>query len=300
MKRLLRKTQYQLPDLNSFLPKSERILILGVGGWFGQTLLNMLGKNSQVLGISSSKTPEYEIWNEKKIIDFKPTIVANFAFITRNRLLSYTREDYISTNLELIQRMKFAAELRSVKLLLNVSSGAILNPEAQKGLESSEIYGALKKIEEEVALSCVTNCRSTVVLRAFSVSGPYVRNESQYAFSSFISEALRSGKITVNSSNRVFRKYCSVGDLIALGFLRGTSGWSGVIESGGQLIELLDLAKLVASSISANVTIEAARDSLMADEYYSYDSSWEESIAETSFLPLTLSQQITTTIEYFK
>lgn len=162
MYELPRLEPYLLPDLGRLLSTQERILVLGAAGWFGRTFLNMSNKVSPMLLIATSRREGMEIWSEEMVRDFKPTIVLNFAFVTRNKLAIYGREKFILTNLELIKRLKFCGELETVRKILTVSSGAPLSAQAQSGLDSLEIYGALKKFEEEAAISLVSNERSIV------------------------------------------------------------------------------------------------------------------------------------------
>jgi len=289
---------YKLPNLSKYLLKNDRILILGAGGWFGQTMLQMLDGGVQKMAIGSSKRDYCEIWDLELIENFKPTIVLNFAFITRNRLKNYNRSEYISINLELIERMRIVGQMNSVRLLLTVSSGAALDPQAQQGLESEEIYGALKKYEECAALSCQALNRSVVVLRAYSLSGPFVRDASQYAFSSFIQQAIFQKEIHISATNQVYRRYCSVGDLLAVGIGRAMQGWSGVIESGGHLLELGELADLVGRLLHLNLRSRPMFTSLVVDRYYSDNESWQRSLEELQFKPLNIDEQIESTIEF--
>jgi nucleoside-diphosphate-sugar epimerase len=297
---LERVDTYKLPNLTSLLSNDDRVLIIGASGWFGQTFTNMMKDFKNKLVISSSKTEKSEPWNIEVVQRFQPTIVANFAFLTRNKLQQYKREEYISINLDLIDRMRFAGQLESVRTLLTVSSGAALSPEARSEWGSKELYGALKRKEEEVALSCQNINKSIVVLRTFSVSGAFVALPSHYAFSSFIEQGLLKREIEVTSRHLVFRRYVSIGDLIAVGLMRGNQGWSGVIESGGELVELGQLAELVGKYLNVHVRKRRLEDNASINSYHSDNLSWEYSCQATKFTPLNLHEQIQSTAAYIK
>jgi len=292
--------EYNLLSLEKFLSPEDRILILGAGGWFGRTMLHMLGSSLPVLAISSTPRKGHECWSMSKIEQFKPTFVANFAFLTRDKLLHYKRDRYVSLNLQLIDRMKYAAQLKTVRTLVTVSSGAAQDNLAQDGVQSREIYGALKRIEERTALECRDSVRSVVILRAYSVSGPYVRNLQQYAFSSFLEQGIKTGEIKINSTFPVYRRYVSVGDLLSVGVIQARAGFSGVIESGGDLIEIQDLAQLVGKHLKVPVIERKTIDSSQSDSYHSDNSSWEQSIRDTRIRPLTLLQQIDATARFIQ
>lgn len=297
---LPRLNPYWLPDLRGLVSNKERILVLGAGGWFGQTFLNMSNNVSPTLLIGTTRRGGMEIWSEDVIKNFEPTIVLNFAFITRNKLSIYGREKFISTNLELIEKMKFCGELKTVRQLLTVSSGASLSPQAQTGLDSIEIYGALKKFEEQVAASLISNKRSVVILRAYSVSGPYNRKAQEYAFTSFVNQALQYKKIHITAEKKVYRRYISVGDFLSVGLIRSFQGWSGVIESGGTLVELGELASLVASLLGVDIEERNIDENSDVDCYFSDNKSWSSQVQELGLTPLNLTQQITSTAQFFR
>lgn len=291
---------YNLIDLSGIISNQERILILGSSGWFGQTLANMITNDAPTLAISSSTRDKYQAWSPDIVKDFQPTFVANFAFLGRHKLSNHSRQDYISINMEMIERMKFASQLESVKAVISVSSGASQSDKAQDGMKSEDVYGALKKYEESVALSCKTSKRSVVVLRAYSVSGPFVRDVNHYAFSSFIQQSLVQKEIQSSSDGLVFRRYISVGDLLAIGITRVVQGWSGLIESGGELIELSELSRLIGGLLGVRVKKRIQLENSQTDSYYSDNRSWECHTKDLNFQPLGLEEQIEVTTEYIR
>lgn len=300
MNSIQRIRPYLLPSTQGIITSKERILILGANGWFGKTFRSMLDESVPCLFISSVEAEGSRQWDQEIVQNFKPTLVANFAFKTRHKLSSIPRAQYISENLELLKRLEFASNLTSVKAIVTVSSGAATHPLAQQGLKSVEIYGALKKLEEEVVKEAKTDQRASIILRAYSVSGPFVRDKRKYAFSSFIDDAARGEKIVINSPMAVFRRYISVGDLLLVALIRASQGWSGVIESGGQLLEIEDLARLISASLGGSVTGRTVNTAMKPDYYFSDNMSWEQNITELGFEPLTLLEQISSTAKFLR
>lgn len=127
--------------------------------------------------------------------EYEPTHVANFAFLTRERVAHEGYDTFVRTNRSLLGRFVSASSLPSVRAVLTVSSGAALDSTASSIQRNP--YGYLKRIEEAAALSLVGSARSVVVARAWSVSGPYVRRPRAYAFSDFIlsARAAKSGSM---------------------------------------------------------------------------------------------------------
>jgi len=293
------RNSWLLPSLPNKVTKGERYLILGANGWFGRTMKEMLGPKAQVLGIGRSKTESIRVWDLELIKDFAPTVVLNFAFLTRNKLEDISRDSFIETNLYLINQMRIAAQLPTVKKLLTVSSGAALDAQAQQDLKSKEIYGALKRIEERDSLELSGILESVVVLRTYSVSGPFFPKANPYAFSSLVEAASLAKELVIHSPNLVFRRYCALGDLLAVGLWRLIEGWSGVIESGGDLVELGELAHLIGKLLGTPVRPREISSSAR-DEYYSDNKSWIESISTINFIPLHLEEQILSVANYLR
>jgi nucleoside-diphosphate-sugar epimerase len=293
------RNSWLLPGLPNKITEGERFLILGANGWFGRTMKEMLSPKAPLLRIGRKKTESIHVWDSNLIKDFAPTIVLNFAFLTRNKLRDISRDSFIETNLSLIKQMKIAAQLPTVKKLLTVSSGAALDTKAQQDLESEEIYGALKRIEERDSLDLSGILESVVVLRTYSISGPFFPKNSPYAFSSLVEAASLGKELVIHSPNVVFRRYCALGDLLAVGLWRLMEGWSGVIESGGDLVELGELARLIGELLGTPVRPREI-SSLVRDDYYSDNKSWIESISAIDFTPLHLEEQILSVSKYLR
>jgi hypothetical protein len=76
-------------------------------------------------------------------------------------------------------------------------------------------------------------------------------------------------------------------------------GWSGVIESGGDLVELGELARLIGELLGTPVRPREI-SSLVRDDYYSDNKSWIESISAIDFTPLHLEEQILSVSKYLR
>ena len=284
----------------------HRILILGAGGWFGSTLLHQLERathipDEHVLALASQprehriadRTWHLQTWNLPAIEAFAPTLVANFAYLTRERFDAENPDEYIQANTRLQEQFLQATQLPSVRMALTVSSGA-----AVALREESNPYGRMKAQEEDEALALVTDQRSIVVARAWSVSGPFVRRPGDYAFSDLILQA-RGGHIQIAADRPVFRRYIDVGDYLDVCLTRGLQGWSGVIDSGGPLVEMQELAEQIRDVV--NPLAPLSRPPLRTKEpstYASDDRSWQQACTQASFTPRSLSEQISYTAAY--
>lgn len=260
----------------------------------------MIKGHARVLPIGSPREPKAVQWRDDFVRQFAPTVVANFAFNTRDRLQDMGRAEFIGENRELTRRLLFALGLDGVRIGLTISSGAALSPDAEAGDESAEIYGYMKAQEEEEALSMASAHRNVVVARVYSVSGPFVRRVHEYAFSDFVSQAIR-GTVTIRSSQPVFRRYVAVRDLLSTSLGSGDAGWSGVIESGGDLVEMQELAEAITAVVNPKARIIRGELRIPEPSVYASDNrTWTEACDRTGIRPLTLHQQARAVERYLK
>ena len=283
--------------LHSLLASDDRILILGATGWFGRTALFMLDgfPQSSILPIASAhrqvdcgaRLYEIEEWSEQRVRAFRPTIILNFAFLTREKWEMLGDAQYRLANSALTGRLLWAAQLPSVRLALTVSSGAAFSETAD-----GNAYGEMKRAEEHQFEALAGDGKSLVIARAWSVSGPLVQRAHDYLFSDLILQA-RSGTIRVTAECEVWRRYTSVDDYLAVCIGMGLSGWSGTIDSGGEQVEAAALAQIVSQSVGGSTVARSSIDPLMPSNIYMSDNqSWVEAIEALGFEPAGLAEQV--------
>ncbi len=282
---------------NTPLSPTERFLVLGASGWFGQTFLRIVHPHLHILKTASTKRDKFVAWNAKAFRDFNPTVVVNFAFLTSEKVDTEGVETFIAVNELLTEQFIDASNFPTVRAALTVSSGAAVA--FPLDMETNP-YGVLKKREEDAALDLVTERRSVVVARAWSVSGPDVRTPRKYAFSDLVLQA-KSGAIQVNASQPVFRRYVGVDDFLEVSMARLLSGWSGTIDSGGELIEVGELAERVRSIVNPQASISRVEQTSTEPSIYASDDiSWREACDETGITPADIDEQIRTTANRFQ
>jgi len=286
---------------NRTMEHYSRILVLGPTGWFGRTALELSFPSSAALHLVGSfqrdvrvgeKTLTVHEWDERQVERFSPDIVLDFAYLTRSWISEMGLAEYRARNEILAERLEWAARLRSVRTVVTISSGAAVQPELDP-------YGEGKR-NIEFALTAASKSSSTNlgVLRAWSVSGGFVRNPNQYALSSFVKQGLDSGTIQVSADRMVYRRYCAVEELLAVGLHLAHRHSHTLLESGGEKLEMFEVAQKVAEQIQgAKVVLEHPnRDSRDSDDYSSDNESWIAGIREAQLIPMTIEQQITNVI----
>ena len=270
--------------------EGDRVLVTGSTGWFGATALSLIPREVLVLKTASVGRFDALPFALARVREFAPTHVLNFAFLTREKVELMGLAQYECVNRSLIDDFIQASSLPSVRGVLTISSGAVVT-------EPASPYGILKALEEQAALSLVSEDRAVCVIRAFSVSGPYVRRPSDYAFSNLILQAM-SGSIEVLASHPTYRRYVAVDDVLRLALMEMRGRSSSVIETGGPLVEMLELAGLIADVLNPGIPVN--RVNLVSDEisiYASDGASWDNACDRNGLIPLTLREQIVATAE---
>jgi nucleoside-diphosphate-sugar epimerase len=285
--------------------RRSRVAVLGAGGWFGRTLLDVLatsGEPQDVLGMTRrprtvsvhGQAVRLGPWDAERLKAWQPDYVVNCAYLTRERELRLGRSQYVSENTELTRRFVESLSLPGLRGGMTISSGA-----ATRDLESTaNVYGRLKHEEETLTRAAGESAGIPVVVcRAWSVSGKHVREPGSYAFSSIVLGALR-GSVLLHSGHPVFRRYVSVEDLLSVCLTLLMQGWSGTIDSGGPLIELGDLADEAVAVINPAASImRADADGLAADRYYADEASWVDGCAKAQVTAAGLADQLRSVAE---
>lgn len=292
--------------------RDTRILVLGAGGWFGRTFISLLadvecvtlfiGTSTRTIwvnGVPHKVVP----WCEQTVRDFAPDVVADFAYLTPRYVDTFGLFEYVRANRELCKKVLWLSSQESVSRIITASSGAVYETEAPElGPPPRSLYGQLKReFEEELSVSSERDGTRVVIARAFSVSGGFVRFPREYALSAFVLQALEDRNIVVDSPSLVYRRYCAVEDLLAVAV--GMSSGAGTVrfDSGGELVEMLELARMVSEVSSPKVTVTAQpdRETGNADHYHSDNLTWAEALRLTNHKPLELREQIAGMVKAF-
>lgn len=284
------------------LNQDSRVLVTGASGWFGKTAVEMC-RRAHIRCLAITRVPKsiaedenvtVRDWNEKFVEEFKPTDVIDCAFQTREKLSEIDLNDFITQNEMLIGRVKWLSGLESVQRVLTVSSGAAVYPNDALLLPvEANPYGFLKrKAELVMAESAKDFGVASVVARAWSVSGGFCGKTSVFAFTDLLVQTF-NGDVAIKATKNVWRRYVSVEDLLAVSLASSQLGKCVIVDSGGELVELEDLALKMASNVNPNAKVNTGRPKNDPDDaYFSDVRVWEEAVMKTGYIPLTLDQQI--------
>lgn len=279
------------------------MLVLGASGWFGQTASLMLRKlNVDFLAVGSrsrliqtlGEPLEIRQFDKDLVQTFSPTVVLDFAFLTRELIEVIERDSYFEGNRSLIQEGVWALSLPSVRYGVVTSSGAVVSPSTDLiSRYGSDFYADLKRESEDSYQKLSDRLGKAIcIIRPWSVSGSLFTKTRGFAFSDFCFQALSENQIVVKSNVPVFRRYVAVEDLIALGIKSAHSGVSQIIDSGGELIELKDLAERIAAQIPGASVIHHLDYSQAPQRYHSDNLSWQALTQRFKYKEASLDDQI--------
>lgn len=292
-------------EQSQHLNKDSRVVVTGASGWLGRTMLHileshgskflLLGSSSRWENFSSGPKRVYKFTKEL-VADFSPTLVTDFAFLTRETIGKYTLSEYSKANRALIKEAMWMLGLPSVRGFVSTSSGAAVfaNETGDDSFQKNP-YGHLKRESEHLLMSLSDKLGVPhVVARPWSVSGEFVTKVQGFAFSQMIHSALTKRRIDILNNHPVYRRYVDVEDLlrVCIGNLE-LGGTSQIIDSGGELIDLVGLAKKIAEHLETDVKVNHSVDfSQEGDKYYSSGLSWSKACDDIRYKPIDLDGQI--------
>jgi nucleoside-diphosphate-sugar epimerase len=269
------------------LRSDDRVLVTGAAGWFGRTAIAMTREAGLELLATGSKDQQIEIDGQSQdvhaqsldvISSFKPTVVIDTAFVTRERLPILGHKAYVETNQKLIDQSLYIAALPSVRKYIGFSSGVTMHLAGQTSFSIDENpYAAQKRIYEQRMLELAHALEADVsIARVWSVTGCYVtKDAATFAFTDLISQA-KLGLIEIKTRHRVFRRYCAVEDVLALALMPLAPGGQIIFDTGGELVELGALAQMMVEVLNPTAKIFLKVDwDLPSDDYHSDNSDWD-------------------------
>ena len=182
--------------------------------------------------------------------------VIHLAYLTREKAAELGERGFVDTNLAIDDVVLAAISREAPASLFTASSGA-----AQMAARGQDLhpYG-LAKLRQEARFLEWGHAAGVPVLagRIFNLAGPYINKVEAYAIANFATQARSTGKITIAATAPVFRSFLHVADLCALVLdcaHRRLIHDAPVDLCGAEVVEMADLADLVARSVGGKVRV---------------------------------------------
>jgi len=310
-----------LPTLSSNVVEAlrlsnQRIVVVGAGGWLGMATLELLhmalgddafdsrvvcfGARQRELSLRGGKAVPQRPLDEIRTLTPRPSWLLHLAFLTKDKASKMTEADYVAANIRLSQIILDALDPIGAEGLFVASSGAAYFADDATADPALRLYGSLKRADEAAfGAWAERQSKAAVIARIFNLSGPYISLDKPYALLDFIRCALAGQPIVVRAPYRVERGYVAIRELMSLVFTLLADHRDGtlIFDTGGDLIELYDLAKLVAeiASVPAERVPITKPD---ANHYVGNDAAYVALRSRYGIEPVSLQDQVDETYTY--
>jgi nucleoside-diphosphate-sugar epimerase len=297
--------------------KSNNLIVISGGtGWIGRSLVEQIIKSNlckpeQIILISSlAKNIEISNINFNthtwEILDIKSQVSMYFdlAFQTQDKLNSYGKSKYIEENEKIVKNSVNFIKNHKPKSIFLASSGAIYGKNYLTTPKPESIYGELK-FKQEMQLSKVAADLNLnlLITRIFNISGGNINKFETFAIAQMIKSAISRNNIEVIADHQVFRRYADINQLIRLILELLNSGVNCIFDSGGELVELRELAVEIKKIVNplAKIGLTKIDVNSPSDDYYSRSDLYENLLKQyLGEVNINIDEQIVNTFNYIK
>jgi len=302
------------------------IIITGATGWIGLNILNELqklipsdnfnkrvicfgSKDSQIksTGYYKDKQIKINIYSlekiEKLLKGVKCAYIIHSAFLTFEKIKSYGIDNYCRINKDITEKICKFISLLDESRVVEISTGAAnFNKFTyyNRSIENIKIYGELK-LEEERKISFCS--KEFLILRPHAISGRFILDPLNYAFSQFILCALNNKRIILNSNNNVIRGYVFAEDIakLAISWLfSDRPSCSTYISTVSNELSILDLANLISNIYKLPPPFNNIDFKLPNDYYSSKSKEFLRIMQELNIKVTPIEEQIKETYDWLK
>lgn len=266
--------------------------INGSTGWLGQATLgaikNLDSSNSaadcQFLASSSKifETIDFGLVSSHSLSDdidkLEPTqCFIQLAFKTRDHIAKLGIDRYEKINNQIINESIQAIKKTNPSHVVMVSSGVVSQWLSDSESYMYDSYIKMKLIEEdEIAKICNSLDINLVNLRLWGASGRHMTEPLKYAIGDLIHQNLTAEYVEIKSEHPVYRRYADASQQMELCIRQALSGENLILESGGVVLEIQELAeKIIESSGSKKSIKRLSNKNKDADRYYSVSKKME-------------------------
>jgi nucleoside-diphosphate-sugar epimerase len=286
------------------LDHEHKLVITGAGGWLGTELLELLlatygtekiinnvvclGSRARTLQLSDGTKLQIRELTESVETDHVAGFV-HLAFLTRDKVSVFGTEDYSFRNLAITSRAIRLIEQIRPNWIATVSSGAVFS-EPSGPLENNVLanpYGFTKRVEETMLSQVAHDMGANLsVGRLWGAMGSYMPVNRAYAVSDFIVQAHSSNSISIRADHEVWRKYCDAQEFMNVLVTSAETYTRTTYDSGGELIEIGELAKKIAGLSNSGVAVDRPGTVGIPDRYFP-DGKKYDHLCESLGIPQT-------------
>ncbi len=282
------------------------VAVTGASGWLGAAALDLL---YEALGPAAPERVRAYASRERRwtvadgravtmrplaalVDDPAPAAVLHFAYLTRERVEAEGPEAYVAANVAISATVLDAITAHRPRAVVYASSGAVYSSSGRPAADLvANPYGTLKRLDE-LAFSGVTGevGATLAVPRIFNLAGPRMWKGTTFVLGDFIEAARAGGPVHVRSSAPVIRSFVGVDEVAALSLWAAATGRGGVFDTGGDPVELGDLATLVCRvfGLDESAVLRAAGPTTPEHRYVGVRSRWDALVSEAGLVTADL------------
>ncbi len=274
--------------------------IIGASGWVGSNVVEFARRFEVEVDLFGSSSRAQEIAGRSEFIKkYDPHSLTNSAydfifdcaFQTREKLFAFP--DLAAANLNLNAMSKHLASSGRFETYVYFSSGAALG-----ATETNEPYGLAKALAEESLLDIANRTgRDIRIQRLWNVTGPHCQKKQEFAFTSLIQSAINDKRIDLKSKTFLWRRFADLRQVIGLAVAEPLPE---PLDSGGELVEIRQLAKVIMEELPYSLEMTDARDSENHSTYFSKSMNYEEKLLGLGITPRTLLDQVRAEIRSYQ
>ena len=276
-------------------PASPRFVLTGPSGWIGQAMLDALAaalggrldgrvtafaSQARTMDLPSGEALAVRALDTITADDVAGAHVIHLAYLTKEKAELLGPDTFDATN-DAIDAALLAALAGATPASLFVASSGAASLAARG--DDTHPYGMAKLRQEARFLAWAQAAGVPAIAgRIFNLSGPHINKVRSYAISDFALQAAETGEIRIQARVPVFRSYLHVEDLCALvlGAAREGIGRAAVIDlCGGEIVEMHDIATLVAQRSQGAPTIRRGPVEFTRPSLYLGDSTHAKVLA---------------------
>jgi nucleoside-diphosphate-sugar epimerase len=295
----------------------ERVIVTGAGGWLGLATLEMLyallgeaihdrvvcfGSHERTLRLRGGLEVAQHPLAAMAELPAKPSLLLHLAFLTQEKARTLSPEAYAAANWTISLQVMTALDRVGVRGVFLASSGAAYLADDPKAARTKRLYGALKKEDEDRFVGWAEDGRGRLVIaRIFNLAGPYINKRASYALACFIADVLADRAIEISASNRVYRSYVAVEELMSVAFGALTAEPSGIVrfDTAGAALEMDGIAHAVADTLAPRLAVRrAAMTRDLPDRYVGDGAAYTALRDALGVRPVDLPEQIRQTAAF--
>jgi len=260
------------------------ILIYGATGWLGRATiyyflknyenvdLTLVSSSNKLINFKGNSIPTFTVneLNQKELSYYD--YYFNFAFLTQEKLKNISEDKYLKLTNQIILNEEEIIKNKEIKKSLLISSGAVYWQNTNK----ENLY-TIQKLKQEEFFKKNLKETKNYVARIFALLAEQFDYEKQYAFSSFVNDAINNKPINIESKIKVERSYLVFEDL--LNFFITSEESKITFDAWCQNFDILELAKIIGKIYNVEVNVnEDYLNSKEIDSYISEDYYFKELI----------------------